>query len=68
MVDGAFLKHTHFFSRLIHLMVHEVPLRQKEAYAPPCMQHRLNIYNDIRPLAQMQERDIQAQSKHEKHI
>jgi hypothetical protein len=25
----------HFFSRLIHFMVHEVPLRQKEAYAPP---------------------------------
>jgi hypothetical protein len=28
-------------------MVHEVPLRQKEAYAPPWMQHRLNIHNDI---------------------
>jgi hypothetical protein len=47
MMDGAFFKHTHFFSRLIHLMVHEVPLRQKEAYAPPRMQHRLNIHNDI---------------------
>jgi hypothetical protein len=35
MMDGAFFKHTHFFSRLIHFMVHEVPLRQKEAYAPP---------------------------------
>jgi hypothetical protein len=58
----------HFFSRLIHFMVHEVPLRQKEAYAPPWMQHRLNIHNDIRPLAQMQEQGIQAQSKHEKHI
>jgi hypothetical protein len=31
MMDGAFFKHTHFFSRFIH----EVPLRQKEAYAPP---------------------------------
>jgi hypothetical protein len=47
MVDGAFFKHTHFFSRLIHFMVHEAPLRQKEAYAPPRMQHRLNIHNDI---------------------
>jgi hypothetical protein len=28
-------------------MVHEVPLRQKEAYAHPGMQHRLNILNDI---------------------
>jgi hypothetical protein len=28
-------------------MVHEVPLRQKEAYAPPWMQHSLNIHNDI---------------------
>jgi hypothetical protein len=26
---------THFFSRLNHFMVREVPLRQKEAYAPP---------------------------------
>jgi hypothetical protein len=34
-MDGTFFKHTHLFSRLIHLMVHEVPLRQKEAYAPP---------------------------------
>jgi hypothetical protein len=59
---------SHFFSRLIHFMVHEVPLRQKEAYAPPWMQHRLNIHNDSRPLAQMQEQGIQAQSKHEKHI
>jgi hypothetical protein len=49
-------------------MVHEVPLRQKEAYAPPWMQHKLNIHNDIRPLAQMQEKDIQAQSKRRKHI
>jgi hypothetical protein len=49
-------------------MVHEVPLRQKEAYAPPWMQHRLNIDNDIRPLAQKQVKDIQAQSKHRKHI
>jgi hypothetical protein len=32
------------------------------------MQHRLNIHNDIQPLAQMQEKDIQAQSKHRKHI
>jgi hypothetical protein len=32
------------------------------------MQHMLNIQNDIRPLAQVQEKDIQAQSKHEKHI
>jgi hypothetical protein len=32
------------------------------------MQHKLNIQNDIRPLAQMQEQGIQAQSKHEKHI
>jgi hypothetical protein len=47
MMDGAFFKHTHFFSRFIHFMVHEVPLRQKEAYAPPSMQHRLNIHNDI---------------------
>jgi hypothetical protein len=49
-------------------MVHEVHLRQKEAYAPPWMQHRLNIHNDIRPLAPMQEQGIQAQFKHEKHI
>jgi hypothetical protein len=35
MMDGAFFKHTHFFSRLIHFMVHEVPLWKKEAYAPP---------------------------------
>jgi hypothetical protein len=49
-------------------MVHEVPLRQKEAYAPPWMQHRVNIHHDIRPLAQMKEQGIQAQSKHEKHI
>jgi hypothetical protein len=68
MVDGAFLKYTHFFSRLNHIMVHEVPLRQKEAYAPPWMQHRLNIHNDIRPLAQKQEKDIQTQSKYWKHI
>jgi hypothetical protein len=32
------------------------------------MQHGLNIHNDIQPLAQMQEKDIQAQSKHRKHI
>jgi hypothetical protein len=32
------------------------------------VQHRLNIHNDIQPLAQMQEKDIQAQSKHRKHI
>jgi hypothetical protein len=32
------------------------------------MQYRLNIHNDIRPLAQMQEKDVQAQSKHRKHI
>jgi hypothetical protein len=49
-------------------MVHEVPLRQKESYAPPWMQHRLIIHNDIRPLAQKQEKDIQAQSKHRKNI
>jgi hypothetical protein len=35
MVDGAFFMYTHSFSRLIHFMVHEVPLPQKEAYAPP---------------------------------
>jgi hypothetical protein len=35
MMDGAFFKHAYFFSRLIHFMVDEVPLRQKEAYAPP---------------------------------
>jgi hypothetical protein len=35
MMDEAFFKHANFFSRLNHFMVHEVPLRQKEAYAPP---------------------------------
>jgi hypothetical protein len=35
MMDGAFFKKTHFFARFIHFMVHEVPLRKKEAYAPP---------------------------------
>jgi hypothetical protein len=35
MMDGAFFKHTHFFSRLIQFMVHELPLRQKEAFASP---------------------------------
>jgi hypothetical protein len=35
MMDGAFFKHSHFFSGLIQFMVHEVSLRQKEAYAPP---------------------------------
>jgi hypothetical protein len=68
MMDGAFFEDTHIFSRLNHFMVHEVPLWQKEAYAPPCMQRRLNIHNDIRPLAQKQDKDIQAQSKHRKHI
>jgi hypothetical protein len=34
MMGEAFFKHPHFFSRLNHFMVHEVPLRQKEAYAP----------------------------------
>jgi hypothetical protein len=49
------------FSRLIHFMVHEVPLREKEAHAPPWMAKHSQWY---RPLAQMLERNIQAQSKH----
>ena len=41
-------------------MVHEVPLRQKEAYAPPKVIYGLNIHNGEQSLTQLRESHIQA--------